>query len=131
MINAAYGSVSDVEILWVLVALVGLVYSILNILDARGDKEYLDTHNIQNGRRALAKYQLIAEYLRAAIQLIFAMIGLAAMTLPEVPNSAHLPRHELIIRVLLTYGLIAASIMLSIKSYLGYRVRVLLTRGNR
>lgn len=129
MIAAAYGPVSDVEIIWVVVAFVGLIYSLLNVQDSLGDRKFLDDNRITNGRRALAKYQLMAEILRAGMQLIFFAIGVAAMTLPEIHNSADLPTHELVIRVLLTYGLVASSIMLTIKSYLGFRVRNILTKG--
>ena len=37
MIAAAYGSVSDIEILWVIIALIGFVYSVVNINSGRED----------------------------------------------------------------------------------------------
>lgn len=129
MTAAAYGNVSDVEIIWVLIALVGFGYSMVNVKDALADRRFLNEHNIQNGRRALARYQGIAEILRAATQFIFLVIGLLAMFLPETPNSLDMPSTQVALRVAITYGLIASSIMLTIKSYLGYRVRQILTKG--
>lgn len=127
MIAANYGPVADIEIVWTVVAFVGLIYSILNVRDAQIDLEVLESAGVKNGRRTLARYQLEAEVLRSIMQTIFLSIGIAAMSLPAAPDSLDLPTTQLVIQVLITYGLIVSSVLLSIKSYLGYRVRRILT----
>lgn len=123
MIAAAYGSVSDIEIAWVLIALVGLAYSLFNVREALADIDWLETNKISNGRRQLAKYQLAAECLRSAVQLLFVTVGILAMFVPETPDMLALPTLQVVLGFLIRWGLITASIMLTIKSYLGKRVR--------
>jgi len=129
VIFANYGPVADIEIVWTVVAFVGLIYSLLNVRDAQIDLKVLEEAGVKNGRLTLARYQIEAEVLRAIMQTIFLAIGIAAMALPEVPDSLDIPATQVVIRVLITYGLILSSVLLSVKSYLGYRVRRILTQG--
>lgn len=128
MIAANYGPVADIEIVWTIIALVGLIYSLFNVKDANGDLKVLREAGVGNGRLTLAKYQMQAESLRTAIQAVFLSIGLAAMALPSAPDNLDLPLRQIVIQVLVTYGLIISSVLLTIKSYLGYRVRRVLTQ---
>lgn len=129
MIYAAYGPVSDIEVVWTVVAFAGLVYSLLNVRDASLDLRVVDELGYTNGRRTLARYQLEAEVLRSIVQSIFLAIGLAAMALPEVPDRLDLPTAQIVIGALVTYGLILSSVLLTVKSYLGYKVRRVLLQG--
>lgn len=123
MIFAAYGSVSDIEILWTLIAVVGLSFSAYNLVDARGDLEYIYSEDIHNGRTFLARTNFVAEMTRVIKQGIFLAIGLMAMFVPEVPNTLDLPRFQSVIRFTITWGLIIASALTSYQSYLGFKVR--------
>jgi hypothetical protein len=125
VIAAAYGTVSDIEILWVLVALVGCIYSVFNIRASQRDFDWLNENKIENGRRTLARYQLLAELLRAATQTIFLTIGVLAGFLPE-PPPVPLTHIQSIVGFAARWGFITASVFLTIKSYLGYRVRQVL-----
>ena len=129
MIAAAYGSVSDIEILWVIIALIGFVYSVVNINSGREDIRWLNANSIGNGRRTLARYQLTAESLRALIQVIFIVIGVLSFFVPDPTDALHLPPPQVAIRFCVTWGLILSSMALTVKSYLGKKVRDILREG--
>lgn len=122
MIAATYGPVEDIEILWTLVAFVGVIYSLINVREARADWEFVKERKIANGRRVLARVHLISETLRLASLSIFLTIGVLAATI-ESPPPEHHPSRIIVTQFLVRWGLIAASIMLVVKSYLAKRVR--------
>ena len=114
--------VSVIEFVWVLVALVGLVYSLINIRESQDDFHWLDAQKIANGRRTLARYQLWAELLRALTQAIFLVIGVLSLFLPNPPDIP-LTTLQTVTYFCIRWGLVTASLCLTIKSYLGHRVR--------
>lgn len=122
MIGASYGNVEDIEVLWSLVALIGLVYSLINVQEGRKDMRWLDVNSIFNGRRTLAKFQLAAEGLRAFVQGVFLLIGVLEMFIPGnvVSNGSW---SVVAISASVRWGLLLASVALTVKSYLGKRVR--------
>ena len=123
MLGAAYGTFSDIEILWVLIALVGLVYSSMNAREAYADRQFIRDHSIINGRSLVANSIYFTELSRAVIQLIFLAVGVIAMTIPEIPPEADVPTNIKIFGFIFRWGLIASSVLLTFKAFLANRVR--------
>lgn len=123
MIAAAYGSVSDIEILFTLLAAIGIAFSAYTLSRAVGDKRFINHAGILNGRRRLARYAVWAEITRAIKQLIFLVIGILAMTRPEVPPDAGLTLGQNLVRFFFTWGLITATALTTFQSFLAYMVR--------
>jgi hypothetical protein len=126
LLGAAYGSVSDIEVMWTLIAAVGLAFSLYNMREATSDAATLRERGIANGRRILATTNVLAESARLAKQTIFLLIGIVAMFLPEVANSADLPTVQMLAGIFIKWGLIVASLLTTFQSYLGFRARRLL-----
>ncbi|HEY6020494.1 MAG TPA: hypothetical protein VIY48_11495 [Candidatus Paceibacterota bacterium] len=122
MIGASYGNVEDIEVLWTIIAFVGLVYSFLNIKEAYRDWKFVQSRRITNGRRVLARTHLLSEIVRAGILMIFLAIGVLAFTVPTVPDN-HIPHNVIIITAVTRWGLIVSSIGLVYKTYLAKHAR--------
>lgn len=122
MIAAEHGTVSDIEILWVALAVAGMIFTLLNLGEARADVRWVKTSGITNGRRVLARTGLWMELCRFFIQAIFCAIGILAMFLHDPPNHM-LPLTQEITRAFITWGLIISSGLLTFKTYLARRVR--------
>lgn len=122
MLSATYGTVSDIELVWTIIALVGLGFGAFNLNDALGDLDALNQLGIQNGRRIVAKFAIRQEIMRMTMQTIFAAIGILAMLLPE-PPSAPLTTVQAFIGFCIRWGLIVSSAIVLTKSVDGYVTR--------
>lgn len=122
VVAAAYGSVSDIEILWTLIAVVGMVYSLINFRESWLDWKLLRKIRGYDARRIVACSAMQAEGIRAAIQGFYITIGVYAMFIPETPT-AHLPLRYVIFGALFRWGFVISSLLLTYKSYLGARLR--------
>lgn len=120
---AQYGTVSDIEIVWTVIAFIGLCFSVHNLVQAVGDLEVLRANNISNGRLILAKFTIKAEAARSIMQLIFFLIGVGAMTLVDPPNQLNLPIRVVLITALFRWGLVIAAGLVTLKSYWAWQVR--------
>ena len=116
LLSAAYGSVSDIEILWILVALTGLAVTSFNLRDAYNDFLFLRENGIFNGRRAVAKTTLYTESTRFVIHSIFLTIGVLAGLLPEAPDTLDLPAIQVAIGAAIRWGLIIGGVLLMSQS---------------
>lgn len=116
------GYVSDIEILWVLIALAGLIFSLFNLRESIIDIRELRVRRITNGRKKIAITGFKAEIGRVIIQFIFILIGVMAMTFQDAPQS-HEPFKIALFRFIFQWGLIVSSIILSLKSYWNYILR--------
>ncbi len=121
--GAAYGSVSDIEVAWVIIAVIGAVFAAFNLDAAHSDKLRLEQLGVANGRSKLAKANLFAEVTRLIKQCIFALIGVLAFFVPEAPDTLDLPLAQAAIRFAITWGLVLASVLTTYQSYLAYKVR--------
>lgn len=122
MIAAAYGSVSDIEIVWTVIAAVGLLFSAFTLGAARGDRRALIDAGIKNGRRKVALYTVLAETTRAIKQVIFLLIGGALMFVEEMPPRG-VPLSLQIVGFAIRWGLILSSALTTLQSYLAFRLR--------
>jgi hypothetical protein len=120
---AQYGSISDIEIVWTLIAIFGGAFSIHNLKESITDRKVLKTAGIENGRMLLANVQVKAESCRLIIQTIFLGIGLSAMTFKDSPDQVDLPLRLVLFSFFIQWGLIVAALLIAYKSYLGWRVR--------
>ena len=127
MIGAAYGTVEDIEVLWTISSLVGLIFSILVFRAAVGDWKFLKLHNIFNGRRVTAKIAVLGEGTRAIKQMIFLAIGIIALLLPSPPH-VDLSSIQSIAGIFVRWGLICASLLTTYQSFLVYSLRKHLER---
>lgn len=127
--GANHGSASDIEIMWTLIALFGICFSIYNIREAFQDVKAIEENRVGNGRRIIARSSRLAEATRLIKQLIFFTIGVIAMTLPPTPSTVHLSLRIEIFQNVITWGLIVAAILTSYQSYLTLRVRRQIRRG--
>lgn len=124
IIAGTYGSgaVSDIEILWTLISLIGLLFSFYNIKESRQDLAVLRERHIRNGRWRIAVTALRAELGRAIIQGINVTIGIFAMTFPEPPSAAE-PLKVQVFRFIFQWGFILSSFILTLKSYWNFSLR--------
>ena len=117
-----HGNVSDIEILWTFLAIIGLAFSFHNVSESRKDLDVLRERGIRNGRWKIAMTALKAEVGRGIIQFIFMLIGIMAMLYPEPP--AQIDSFKLsIYRFIFQWGFIASSVILVLKSYWNYQLR--------
>jgi hypothetical protein len=116
------GYVSDIEILWVLIALVGMIFSLHNVSETRQDLAVLRYKNIRNGRWKIAVTGLRAEVGRFIIQSIYLAVGIYAMFFPD-PPSMHESLRVAAFRFLFQWGFIVSSLILTLKSYWNYELR--------
>jgi hypothetical protein len=122
ILGASYGSIEDIEILWTLIALVGLFFALFNLKESLVDRKSIKSLNITNGRAKIAKTGLKSEVARVIKQLIFLAIGVIAMSLPGVEYHT-LTWSQLLINIAIRWGLITASFLTTYQSYLYYKLR--------
>jgi hypothetical protein len=123
IIAAAYGAVSDFEVVFFLTSLAGLIFSILNLRWAIGDLTFLKRNNIKGARRKLALTAVKSEAARAAIQTFFVTAASFSFFLPSNGNELKLPTYALIFNIIIRYGFLASTLLLTLKSYWSYQVR--------
>lgn len=128
LIAGDYGPVGDIEILWTLIALFGIGFSIYNVREAFKDVKSLHTHNIRNGRAYIARSFRMSEVTRLIMQLIFLTIGVISMTIYNIPRQ-DLPLKLQIFSFIFTWGLITAATMTALQSYLAFRIRQYIRAG--
>lgn len=130
MIAANYGSIADIEIVWTLVAVAGAGFSLFNVNDAIKDVRYArDTPG--NGSRIVAWASLRVESARLVIQLIYALIGVFAMLLPEIPDQLDQPWDQVAIGAAIRWGLLLSGALIFYQSVENRRMRVLLLHPQR
>lgn len=128
ILAAAYGSVSDIEILWTLIAIIGASFSVYNVREAFKDYRSLKDIDKKNGRGLIARATFKSECARLTIQLIFAAIGILAMFVPETVLPPDTPFQIVAIGFAIRWGIIFTSILVSLKSYWAYQVRTELNK---
>lgn len=116
------GTLSGLELLWILVALIGAAITTYNTVHAHGDYQYVKHNNISNGRRIVARTAYWTEAMRLVIQVIFLIIGVMAAFIPD-PSSYGLPLKSIVIGYFIRVGLIVSSILLTVKSEMLRRMR--------
>lgn len=123
MIAASYGSVSDIELVWTLIAVVGFGLSTFNVRASLRDCRWLrETLGDRNGRWNIAWTQFKLEASRAFCQIVFFTIGVLAMLIPDAPT-AHQPLRYVLLGAFFRWGLIAVSTLVTWQSWLNYRLR--------
>lgn len=122
MLAVSYGTVSDIEILITLIALVGIVFGVYNIRDAWKDRRKIVIAKVFNGRRLIANFAVRGEIARVYMQSVFAALGLLAMTLPEAPVQNQ-PLKIVIFGAIFRWGLISVTAVCLFKSIDSWRVR--------
>lgn len=115
MLAVSYGTVSDIEILWTLIALGGMGFGVYNIRDAWLDRKAIISKGTRNGRRRIATFAVRGEAARTYMQTIFALIGVLAMLLPEAPTPG-LPIKLVIFGAVFRWGLITVALVCLLKS---------------
>lgn len=129
VLSAAYGSVSDIEILLVIIAALGLVFSLYNFVQSLKDWRFLNDKGAKDHgprydpRMVVAWNALRSELARALIQVYFLTLGTFAMFLAEVPPEHHQATRIVVFGFIFRCGFIAASLLLSLKSYWSYQIR--------
>jgi hypothetical protein len=126
MLGAAYGTVGDIEIMWTLIAVIGLGFGAFNLRDAWCDRKFLIANDIHNGRRVIANYAIRAEIARIIIQTIFTVAGILAMILPEPPRATSVDT-AVVIGAVIRWGFIVSGALILFKSVDAYLTRHKLT----
>ncbi len=121
-VAAQYGTVGDIEILWVLIATFGLGFALWNYRDAVKDCRALKEIETINGRMLLARAQKWQDGIRAIIHCIFILIGALAMMIPET-GSTDTSSPAFWIGVSVRWGLIFGAILLVVQSVIARVVR--------
>jgi hypothetical protein len=130
VLAASYGSVEDIEILWTLIAALGLSFSLYNLREAHKDKVAVEEAKIVNGRAKIAMAVFYSEITRAVKQAVFAVIGILAATLPASPSISGLPWKVVVASIIIKWGLILASALTAYQSYIAFQLRKDLLRGD-
>lgn len=112
----AFRTLSDVEALWITVAVVSAIVTAFNLWEAWLDRKALTVQNIRNGRRIVSNVTLFTEATRILIHLIFLTIGILAAFLPDPPKQVLLPEIQVVLTGLVRWGLIASSVILMAQS---------------
>ena len=120
---AQYGTVSDIELVWTIIALVGIIFSGFNVYNAILDRKALAKLPVRNGRWLLASFALRAELARMAILLIFFSIGIGAMLLQDPPSQLTLPTVQVVVGTIFRWGLVISALLITLKSYWAYELR--------
>lgn len=120
---AHYGPVEDIEVAWTLIALIGAGFSIYNVGEALKDLRALSTIDKNNGRGRLGRFAIKTEVSRLVTQLIFLAIGALAMSVTTISSPVGLPWNLRLLGIIFRWGLITASILVSLQSYWGYKIR--------
>lgn len=120
---ANYGPVEDIEVVWTLIALIGAGFSIYNVREAVKDLGALSTIDKGNGRGRLGRFAIKTEVARLLSQIIFLIIGALAMTVATVSSPKGLPWNLQLLSIVFRWGLITASVLVSLQSYWGYKIR--------
>lgn len=122
ILGAGYGTVSDIEIVWIIISTVGFGFACWNATQAWGDRKYLESAGIRNGRWAVARLATFTESGRAYVQLFFMSIGLIAMHHPDPPASGAgwLSQAE---TVFARWGFISCAAVICAKSIYTFQVR--------
>lgn len=123
VIAAQYGTVSDIEIMWTLLAAVSVIFGIFNYVDARADRAAARLSKVQNGRKVIANFAVYNELLRLGAQSIFVLIGVLAMLVPNRENVTSLPWQTIAVSAAVTWGIIIASGLLMAQSVYSYFIR--------
>jgi len=121
VVAAQYGTVSDIEIVWTLIAAFGLCFALFNLFDAYRDWKALTGR--LNGLRAIAVLSLKLEGTRVAIQSIFVTIGVLAMTMKDPPSSLSLPWKQVVIGAVFRWGLVISATLVMYQSYVNFEAR--------
>lgn len=141
------GTVSELEVVWVMVAAVGFIFSIVNFRESIGDIRALylppgikrqwsmldlfvanygkgppRRTPLTNGRYPIAWSSARVESARLLIQLIFLSIGVAAMTVPDIEFDA-LSLHYQIVSLMFRWGLMTSSLLVTLQSIENRRMR--------
>jgi hypothetical protein len=121
---AQYGTVSDIEIAWILITATGLIFSIYNVFNAQKDFQGVKKLGLpaDDPRTRVAIIARRSEVARAVIQSIFLTIGLMIATIPETPTP-YLSLKLQIFRFIFTWGFIVCGLLIAIKSYWGFQLR--------
>jgi hypothetical protein len=118
-----YGNASEIEIFWVILAAIGLIFAAYNLREAHKDMKALDREGITNGRRTIAKAARYQDGCRAVVHAVFLAIGLSsAIFLPDM-DLDKLPTNILVVTILVRWGLILSAGILVSQSYVSYALR--------
>lgn len=123
-------TISDIEVVWVLLAAFGLFYALRNAREAHQDVVVLTAATeLDPSKERIARTTRFQDVARAVIHAICLVIGLLAMMLVDTSDSPS----ALIVAIGLTirWGLIAVSAILVAQSYASNRLRVELLADER
>jgi len=127
VLAASYGSVEDIEVLWTLLALIGLIFSIYNTREALRDRTALIESRTNGDRLRIANSIIISEITRVIKQIIFLVIGVIALTLTAAPTT-QMNIKQILIGVAIRWGLIIASGLTTYQAFIAFRLRRVLNR---
>lgn len=115
MFAAGYGTVSDIEILFATIALVGFVFSVLTSIQAWGDYNFLKENSIKNGKWTIAKATIITELGRAYLQGMFLFLAVVSFMRPD-PDITYLSTLDYVIASVARWLFITGALVVMLKS---------------
>lgn len=122
VLGAQYGTVSDIEIMWMVINGLGLAFSLYNLFENWKDFNSASKVRARNGRYVLALTAVKIELARTLILTILLTLGILSMTLPDAPTSM-LTTQQLLITIVFKWGLMLSAALISYQSYLNREAR--------
>jgi hypothetical protein len=116
-------SVQPEELLWTVVAAVGLAFALYNGREARKDVQVVIASGVNGTRILWAKFSRLLHGTLAAIEFAFILIGVIAMLRRPSPDTTDAAR------ILLLVLLVGASALLTLVSIMWQRVNDAISRA--
>lgn len=122
ILGAQYGTVSDIEIMWMVINGLGLSFSLYNLWENWKDFNSASKVRTRNGRYVLALAAVKIELARTLILTILLTLGVLSMTLPDTPTDL-LTTQQLLITIFFKWGLMVSAALIAYQSYLNREAR--------
>lgn len=110
-------TISLIEVVWVVVTTVGMIYKVLNAYDSWLAKEWLKNSGKNGYRQIVAAGTLKADLARAAVMVLLWISGITSLTLPSQPTLGFTQD------LMLKGGFIVSAVLLCYAGYEAHKTR--------
>jgi hypothetical protein len=129
LLAATYGTVSDIEIIFLCITTFGIIFSLANVKNMWNDKQALlsvpedERDDLYWAKVELANTAFTAELLRFFMQALLFTLAAFSATIAEPPSQIHLPLKLVLFGTIFRWGLTFVAGALAFTSYLTKKTR--------